>query len=582
MFPIENTAHLLTKREYLSSSEVSFKQKSQFSSHLIDRLDQESVLKGHHGCVNCLEWSVDGKILISGSDDFQIGIWDPFRGKRTDCIKTPHIGNIFSTKFLPNSNNNLIASAAADKYIYVTDVNKKISIWSCSCHTERVKRLATAPDNAFVFWSAGEDGCVFQFDIRESHSTNHNKTTIVNLSDQCFPGAEAKCIAVNPRRSELLAVGANDVYARLYDRRMIKPESTDYVQYFCPGQFMDWKRMDFMNLAISYLTFNSQGTELLVNMGGDQVYLYDLYESMEPTFLNLPEFPIQKPETSSKKKLPERIEPYKKMGNEFLENEKYLRAIDQYSEAISLAPECPVLYLNRATAYMRRIWFGDKYAALKDCHSALQLDPSYIKAHFRLARALLDLGRVEDASACLEELLIRFPSCSKNHGVMMLKKDIMEFKGGKPQGPFEEVPKNEVFWRQHIKDYKERFVGHCNTTTDIKEANFLGEDGRFIIAGSDDGNFFIWDRKQGGIIRSVYQGDLAIVNCVQPNPEYCLIATSGIDHDIKIWSPLRSSMENRRVRYYDGLVESNQRKMKSEVHDPVINLTNPSSFCRSS
>lgn len=33
------------------------------------------------------------------------------------------------------------------------------------------------------------------------------------------------------------------------------------------------------------------------------------------------------------------------------------------------------------------------------------------------------------------------------------------------------------------KDYKDRFVGHCNTTTDIKEANFFGGDGNYIVAG---------------------------------------------------------------------------------------------------
>lgn len=35
-------------------------------------------------------------------------------------------------------------------------------------------------------------------------------------------GAEAKCVTVNPRRPEQLAVGANDAYARVFDRRMIK------------------------------------------------------------------------------------------------------------------------------------------------------------------------------------------------------------------------------------------------------------------------------------------------------------------------------------------------------------------------
>lgn len=29
--------------------------------------------------------------------------------------------------------------------------------------------------------------------------------------------------------------------------------------------------------------------------------------------------------------------------------------------------------------------------------------------------------------------------------------------------------------RNEARDYESRFVGHCNTTTDIKEANFLGK-----------------------------------------------------------------------------------------------------------
>lgn len=38
------------------------------------------------------------------------------------------------------------------------------------------------------------------------------------------PNVEAKCLAVNQRRPEYVAVGANDVFARLYDRRMINLE----------------------------------------------------------------------------------------------------------------------------------------------------------------------------------------------------------------------------------------------------------------------------------------------------------------------------------------------------------------------
>lgn len=100
-------------------------------------------------------------------------------------------------------------------------------------------------------------------------------------------------------------------------------------------------------------------------------------------------------------------------------------------------------------------------------------------------------------------------------------------------------------------------MGHCNTTTDIKEANFLGkylnsliakykctlngwisgEDGQYICAGSDEGIIFIWERKTQSIINALV-GDVSIVNCIQPHPSICLVASSGIDPVVKLWSPM--------------------------------------------
>jgi WD and tetratricopeptide repeat-containing protein 1 len=36
------------------------------------------------------------------------------------------------------------------------------------------------------------------------------------------------------------------------------------------------------------------------------------------------------------------------------------------------------------------------------------------------------------------------------------------------------VSQQERAWREVAYDYEIRFCGHCNTTTDIKEANFFG------------------------------------------------------------------------------------------------------------
>lgn len=58
----------------------------------------------------------------------------------------------------------------------------------------------------------------------------------------------------------------------------------------------------------------------------------------------------------------------------------------------------------------------------------------------------------------------------------------------------------------------------------------------YIIAGSDDGTFFVWDRQTCNIV-SVLRGDESIVNCLQPHPTLCLLATSGIESVVKLWSP---------------------------------------------
>lgn len=61
-----------------------------------------------------------------------------------------------------------------------------------------------------------------QFDLRSPESSQSNaRNVIVNLNAHMGHSAEAKCLAINPLRPEYLAVGANDPYIRMYDRRML-------------------------------------------------------------------------------------------------------------------------------------------------------------------------------------------------------------------------------------------------------------------------------------------------------------------------------------------------------------------------
>lgn len=61
-----------------------------------------------------------------------------------------------------------------------------------------------------------------QFDLRTPHKCREDeKVLLIDLQRHSGSSAEPKSLAINARRPELLAVGANDAYARMYDRRMI-------------------------------------------------------------------------------------------------------------------------------------------------------------------------------------------------------------------------------------------------------------------------------------------------------------------------------------------------------------------------
>ena len=63
-------------------------------------------------------------------------------------------------QFLPNANDATLVTGAADCKVRVHSLANQETTHAFSCHAGRVKRLATAPNVPYMFWSAGEDGTV--------------------------------------------------------------------------------------------------------------------------------------------------------------------------------------------------------------------------------------------------------------------------------------------------------------------------------------------------------------------------------------------------------------------------------------
>ncbi|KAF5740169.1 WD and tetratricopeptide repeats protein 1 isoform X1 [Tripterygium wilfordii] len=173
-----NIYNLIENRHYEVRRDVDHT--LQMHSSFIRRLSQETELEGHQGCVNSVAWNSKGSLLISGSDDTQMNIWSYNSRKLLYSIDTGHSANIFCTRFVPETSDELVVSGAGDAEVRLfnlsrlsgrtPDDNAIAPLALYQCHTRRVKKLAVESGNPNVVWSASEDGTLRQHDFREGNS----------------------------------------------------------------------------------------------------------------------------------------------------------------------------------------------------------------------------------------------------------------------------------------------------------------------------------------------------------------------------------------------------------------------------
>lgn len=132
---------------------------------------------------------------------------------------------------------------------------------------------------------------------------------------------------------------------------------------------------------------------------------------------------------------------------------------------------------------------------------------------------------------------------------------------------------DEDFEMKQLQNYshiKQKYTGHRNSRTMIKESSFYGNN--YVMSGSDCGHIFIWNKHTGRLV-NVLQGDKHVVNCIQPHPTLNVIATSGIDYDIKMWAPT-DEKSNFNEPEAEDLMKRNDIMLK-ETRDTI---TVPASF----
>lgn len=117
---------------------------------------------GHEEVINCLDVSKRGEeILVSGSDDCSISIWDPRQKLALDYIQT----QMPVTAVALAEAGNELYSGAIDNEIKVWDLRMKKTVYTLKGHTDTISSLAVSPDSQSLL-SFSHDSTLRTWDIR--------------------------------------------------------------------------------------------------------------------------------------------------------------------------------------------------------------------------------------------------------------------------------------------------------------------------------------------------------------------------------------------------------------------------------
>uniref|UniRef100_A0A674N9K2 Ddb1 and cul4 associated factor 6 n=1 Tax=Takifugu rubripes TaxID=31033 RepID=A0A674N9K2_TAKRU len=634
--------------------------------------------------VNTICWNDTGEYILSGSDDTFLVISSPYNKKVKQSIRSGHRTNIFSAKFMPNTNGKEIVSCSGDGIIFYTHTEKSPEYnrqCQFTCHYGTAYEIMTVPNDPYTFLSCGEDGTVRWFDLRTKTSC-----TKEDCKDDILINCRraATSISISPLVPYYLAVGCSDSSVRIYDRRMLGTRATgNYTGRGTTGMCVRFVPTHLSNKScrVTSLCYSEDGQEVLVSYSSDYIYLFDPKDDQARE--------LKGPSEERREEL--RQPPVKRLRLRGDWSDTGPRARPE-SERERDGEQSPNVSLMQRMSDMLSRWFEEASEAQSSRGTRPQTrpraggssqdssqppaasgvnapepPPDPLTATMPKSTSSSSLGSFSTVTATpppssasveatglsstsvpsapdsdqrsqlegsgtststppssSERALSDSPSSVVNKQLGSMTLDEQQGASSSttlpPAGTAEPVlslhyssegttttsrvhvfasssSSSTGFYRRSaaariqelFRRRKERremeesetqnirrpsvkmvYKGHRNSRTMIKESCFWGNN--FVMSGSDCGHIFIWDRHTAEHLM-LLEADNHVVNCLQPHPYDPILASSGIDYDIKIWSPLEASPSFNRALAHEVITRN--ELMLEETRNTI---TVPASF----
>jgi WD40 repeat protein len=171
-------------------------------SPTVENVSLMSRLEGHTSAVKCLAISPDGSLLVSGSDDQTIKVWDIATGRLLRTL-TGHTSSINALVISPDGKT--LVSAGADRTIKIWDLATGQELRTLTGHTSYINALVISPDGqTLVSGSADQTIKVWSLTTGQELHTLTGHTSYVNA------------LVISPD-GQLLASGSADQTIKIWN-----------------------------------------------------------------------------------------------------------------------------------------------------------------------------------------------------------------------------------------------------------------------------------------------------------------------------------------------------------------------------
>jgi polyadenylation factor subunit 2 len=137
---------------------------------------EDLTMTGHQWEVRCVDWHPKKGLVVSGSKDHSVKLWDPRNGR---CLTTLGSSkNIVSRTIFEPSEGNYLATSGRDSIVRIFDMKMMREVYHLRGHENDVTSLAWHPVHRNLISSGGHGGAMHHYILDEQNPSSSMSATL--------------------------------------------------------------------------------------------------------------------------------------------------------------------------------------------------------------------------------------------------------------------------------------------------------------------------------------------------------------------------------------------------------------------